>query len=93
MHKLLIVLLHFVHLPKNADSIEERFAKLKKDFEVKIADLTTKLTCKIEFTHRCKQDLIKLTNENMNLNYVLLCYGESFLWKYIYSITRSTQKY
>ena len=51
----------------NPASIEERFNKLKEDFDAKLADLATKLTYQIEIADKCKQDVCKLTNENLNL--------------------------
>ena len=52
---------------KNQASIEERFIKLKEDLEAKFADLSTKLAHQIKIAHRSKQDVCKLTNENLNL--------------------------
>ena len=52
---------------KNPASIEERFTKLKEDFEAKLADLATKLVHQIEIASKCKQDVCKLINENLNL--------------------------
>ena len=51
----------------NPDSIEERFTKLKEDFDAEIADLATKLIYQIEIADKCKQDVCTLTNENLNL--------------------------
>jgi hypothetical protein len=56
-----------IRVDSNSATIEEQFTMFKEIIESKVAALIAKFSEQIENIHKSKQELCKLTNENLNL--------------------------